>query len=418
MSLKNTASGKPEPPTAVPDIELDKRLKFLGITPADAELTRSLRPAFEAYRDEFVETFYAHLFAFEATAKFLQDPKLVSRLKVRQAEHLASMLEANWQDEYVRQRTAVGESHAELGIAPELFLGAYNQYLQHCVRHFAAQQSAETREFLEKLLSLIKVVFLDVGLTLDAYFDQSMQTLRNALDMLWKANAELRQFAQLTSHDLKTPLATVANLCEETLDEFRNEMPASACQLIEAARKRIYRMSTMVDELLAITISPESTETNEEFPAALAWEDALERVRPELERKAVQVTSRAPLPIVWGNRVRLCEAFYNVLSNAAKFADKQPAVVEIGTSTEDEHVLFTVSDNGPGIPREELERIFSPFRRLPKHRDLPGSGLGLYFTKNLIERQGGRVWAESEPGHGSKFFIRLPHGGRPQMRRS
>ena len=64
-------------------------------------------------------------------------------------------------------------------------------------------------------------------------------------------------------------------------------------------------------------------------------------------------------------------------------------------------------DNGPGIPPEERERIFAPFRRLSQHRDRPGSGLGLYFAKNLIAQQGGRIWVESTPGEGSRFCVQL-----------
>jgi signal transduction histidine kinase len=70
-----------------------------------------------------------------------------------------------------------------------------------------------------------------------------------------------------------------------------------------------------------------------------------------------------------------------------------------------------VADNGPGIPPDELERVFVPFRRLPRHRDRPGSGLGLYFAKTLVEQQGGRIWAESKPGQGAKFYVRLRRGG-------
>ena len=118
----------------------------------------------------------------------------------------------------------------------------------------------------------------------------------------------------------------------------------------------------------------------------------------------------AQCPWVSGDRVRLREAFYNLLSNAAKFIDKTPGRIAIEVKSSGDECIFTVADNGPGIPRNELERVFAPFRRLPMHRDQPGSGLGLYFTKNLIEQQGGRVWAQSEPGQGSVFYVVLKCG--------
>ena len=108
--------------------------------------------------------------------------------------------------------------------------------------------------------------------------------------------------------------------------------------------------------------------------------------------------------------MRLREAFYNLLSNAIKFIDKEPGKIEITTRFDDQQCTIIVADNGLGIPHEELERIFLPLRRLRAHRDRPGSGLGLHFTKNLIEQQGGQVWAESEPGSGSRFCVLLFRG--------
>ena len=234
---------------------LPQRLAFLSIGPADQERLRALAPELKQQATAFVETFYRHLSAFEETARFLHDPALVARLKELQQGHLESMLAAVWDEEYVQRRFRVGDVHAQVGINPEIFLGAYNQYLQFCVRHLADQFDEEARECAEQVLSLQKAVFLDIGLTLEAYFAQSTQSLRQALDLLYRANSDLRQFAHLTSHDLKTPLATMANLCDEALDEFRDQMPAEAVRLIEAARNRSFSMSQTIDELLSSTMS-------------------------------------------------------------------------------------------------------------------------------------------------------------------
>ena len=123
-----------------------------------------------------------------------------------------------------------------------MFLGAYNQYLQFCFRRLVPTDNPALQEIAERMLSLLKVVLLDIGLTLDAYFLQATQNLREALDLVFQANAELRQFAQFTSHDLKTPLATVANLCDEVLDEFAEDLPPDACQLIDKGRGSAFSM--------------------------------------------------------------------------------------------------------------------------------------------------------------------------------
>jgi signal transduction histidine kinase len=383
------------------------RLAFLQLDEADCARLRSLAPLFLEHEEDFVETFYRHLFSFPETAAFLQDQTLVERLKESQRKHFASMLEADWNAEYVQRRNQVGDTHADVGIEPDVFLGAYNLYAQYCFRHLMPGLGQREQADLDRLLSVLKVIFLDIGLTLDAYFARLIESQRQALDMLWKANVELKQFAQLASHDLKTPLATVANLCDEALDEFGTQMPEGARDLVEAARQRTFRMSRMIDELLAFSASPEGVESNSEISSQEALTEALDRLRPTMQEKEVKLTVSDNLPEVLGNKVRLREAFYNLLSNAIKFLDKRPGRIGVTAELRGNDCVFCISDNGPGIPADELERIFVPFRRLSVHHNVPGSGLGLYFTKNMIEHQAGRVWVESQPGQGSRFYVLL-----------
>lgn len=400
---KSSAASENEP------VDIGRRLEFLDLEAADRERLRQLAPVYERCAEEFVESFYAHLFRFEETSTFLRDPQLVSRLKRAQREHFRTMLEAQWSAQYVEHRHRVGQAHADVGIEPQWFLGAYNQYAQYCFHRFAEATGATPHHqpLIENLLCVLKAIFLDVGLTLDAYFAQSTQKLRDALDMLWKANFELKHFAQLASHDLKTPLATVANLCDEALDEFGAEIPQGARDLIEAAKQRTYRMSQMIDELLSSNLTEIGTATNDAVPSETAISEAVDRVRPVLDSRRIELKLPTHLPVVWGNRVRLQEAFYNLLSNAAKFAPEARGRIEVTIEPQPEAYLFVVADNGPGIPPDELERVFLPFRRLPRDRQLPGSGLGLYFAKNMIEHQEGRIWAESTLGKGTRFCILL-----------
>jgi signal transduction histidine kinase len=227
------------------------------------------------------------------------------------------------------------------------------------------------------------------------------------LDLVYQANAELRQFAQLTSHDLKTPLATMANLCDEALDEFRDSMPAEAATLIEAARQRAFRMSTTIDELLHSSMSlhcDAPLDVVESRPTVL---EAVDQMRSLLDQKRIELNLPDELPRVLGDRARIREIFYNLLSNAVKFSDKRHGRIDIGCTRRNGDCVFSIADNGPGIPAEELSRVFVPFRRLPNHRDVPGSGLGLYFAKTMAEQQQGRIWVESELGTGSRFYVLL-----------
>jgi signal transduction histidine kinase len=393
--------------------KLAERLAYLKLDATDQDRLRELAPTFAGFSTELVEAFYRHLFSLPESARFLTDPKLVERLKQAQLEHFVSLLQADWNSDYVERRRRVGQTHAGVGIDPELFLGAYSQYLQQSFHRYLTADGAAMPPEIEGLLSLLKVVFLDLGLTLEAYFTRATQTMQQALDMYWKANIELRQFAHLASHDLKTPLATVANFCDEALDEFGEQMPGEAKQLIESARTRTFRMSTMIDELLSTVTSFDLSNQLQETSSQTAFNEAVDRLRPAIQAKQIELEAPKSMPIVWGDAVRLRESFYNLISNAVKYIERIPGHIKVAVRPHADGFEFVFRDDGPGIPREDLELIFAPFRRSTKHRSRPGSGLGLYFTKTMIEHQEGRVWAESEPGVGSSFHIvlRAPPAG-------
>lgn len=387
--------------------EVQHWVDFLQLTDEDAERIRSLRPLFAEGMSEFIEAFYKHLFAFPETARFLQDPEMVEPLKRIQQRHFESMLDAHWDEAFGAGRKKVGSTHAEVGIEPSFFLGGYTQYVQYFFRSFAKSRGI-AEDDVDHLLSLVKVVILDLGLSLESYFDQLTHQMREALDLFWRTNNELRRFAQLTSHDLKTPLATVANLCDEAMDEFGESMPEEARTLIQSATSRIYRMSTMIDELLSVATSTFDGIEPQRVDTEAVMLEAIDRVRPQMGKKGISLHIEKPLPDMWGDKVRLREVFSNLLSNAVKFIDTEPGRIDIFGEVRDSRTVIGVRDNGAGIPKEELDRIFVPFRRLPAHRTLPGSGLGLYFTKNIIEEHHGRIWAESTPNEQTTFFVELP----------
>ena len=386
---------------------LDQQLAFLQLAKADQQRLRSLQPSFAKFSLEFVESFYEHLFEFDETARLLGDSDTVARLKQLQLAHLETMLDAEWDESYVERRHRVGQAHADRGLEPEFFLGAYNQYIQFCFRQYGEQQGFASAAGFEELLSLLKAVLLDVGLTLSAYFERSTQDLRKALDLYWQANSELRRFAELASHDLKTPLATMANLCDEAIDEFGGDMPGEARDLIEQARQRSFRMSRMIDELLASAVTSREHDRLDDVSLAEVLAESLERLQSTIDKANIHVEIAENLPAVIGDPVPLREAFYNLLSNATKFIDAETGEIRIDAVQDGDQVRITFTDNGPGIPKEELERIFAPFRRLASHHNQPGSGLGLYFTRSLIAQQGGRVWAESGEQVGSTFCVVL-----------
>jgi signal transduction histidine kinase len=384
------------------------RRAFLDITEDDCQRVRALGQAFRAFADEFVERFYAHLFSFPETAAFLQDPELVAQLKGLQKRYFESLLEAELDATYVVGRRRIGQAHAEIGLQPLWFLGAYNQYIQHCFHYFASLPGQDLGQYVAGTLSLLKFILLDVGLSLDAYFARSTDQLRTALELFEQSNAELREFAHLASHDLKTPLATVSALCEEFLDEFGATVPAEGRQLIEAARSRALKMKIMIDELLSMSAVAAQPIQHAPVSSRSLFDEVLDRIRLEIADRPIRVEVPDEMPVIDTHPGRFREVFYQLMSNAVKFMDKEPGVIRVTAERiGDEHV-FCVADNGPGIAPTDQAKIFAPFQRLPHHRYRPGSGLGLYFVRRIVEQRGGRVWVDSEPGKGSRFYISLP----------
>jgi len=387
--------------------DLPKRLEFLGLAEEDASRLRHTGGVFATLADQFVEEFYAHLFAFEETARFLKDPTVVERLKRTQKDHFRSMFAARWNEAFVKERRQVGKAHADIGVEPQFFLGAYNQFLKFYLSNFWTVGKKVTQDDVEQMQTLLKGIFLDVGLSLDAYFRRSTEDVQRALDLLFEANRELKQFAHFTSHDLKTPLGTVANLCDEVIDEFGDEIPAEARSMIESARQTAYRMSGLIDDLLSLSIPREGEVAAEPLAINSILGEPIERLRPELNRKRIEVVLPKQNPRVVGRQAALREVFYNLLSNAVKFTEKEIGRILVDANVVNGRCIVSVADNGPGIPAEELQGIFAPFRRLSIHKNTEGSGLGLYFAKNLVEQEGGRIWVESRWGEGSCFFVSL-----------
>ena len=398
------------PPT-VPDssaLILAVRCAYLQLDTADCQRVRELAPLLASEKEAFVDLFYAHLQQFPDTAGLLDDPVLVDRLKGTQGQYLDSLFAAELGPETVPNRRAIGEKHAAVGLEPQWFLGAFNLYIQHCFQQFGALSTEDQRHHMAGLAALMKLILLDIGLALDAYYERSTANLRQVLALYTTSNTELREFARLASHDLKTPLANIANLCEEFLDEFGPGTPAEGRMLIEAAHQRTRKMKGMIDELLSVSEAAAQPGQRMRVSLRTLLDEVLERVRLEVGGQGVTIDVREPLPEVVAHPGRLREALYQLISNAVKFLDKRPGQVRLEAKGTPRECIFTVADNGPGISAADVHRIFAPFQRLQQHRHLPGHGLGLYVVKQIVEEQGGRVWCESRPGLGTQFHIALP----------
>jgi PAS domain S-box-containing protein len=219
---------------------------------------------------------------------------------------------------------------------------------------------------------------------------------------------EMGAFSYSIAHDLRAPLQAMSGFAELLNDEFApslGELGREYARRISAAAER---MSRMITDLLAY-----SRLTREELPChptdvERVVDDVVARLSPEIVRRQARVVVERPLPRVLAHEITLGQVFTNLISNALKFVAPgvRPEIRIRGEDLPDAGVLW-VEDNGIGIAPEYHDRIFRIFERLHAGGSYPGTGIGLAIVNRAVERMKGRVGVESDPGKGSRFWIRL-----------
>jgi two-component system, sensor histidine kinase and response regulator len=235
---------------------------------------------------------------------------------------------------------------------------------------------------------------------------RSYLQLRQKTADLQARNQELEAYAHMVAHDLKDPLAVLvvtSDLIHDIPDLTRQELEESVQQI----RTTAYEMNAIINNLLFFAEVGRAEVPLE--PVEMARVVSNVRVRLSIMIKERQ--ARIDLPETWpaalGYAPWLEEVWANYFSNALKHAG-QPPVIEVGASIQpDGMVRFCMRDNGPGIPLDELDHLFTPFDRIDRICK-PGHGLGLSIVRQIVEKLGGQVGVESEWGRGSLFFFTLP----------
>jgi PAS domain S-box-containing protein len=236
------------------------------------------------------------------------------------------------------------------------------------------------------------------------------QELRARNEELRHANAELEEFAFVASHDLQEPLRTVNIFSELLLRRYPVSDGGETRKYVSFIQAGVRRMEVLIQDLLAYSRSVHTLKALEHPGTAdldAALNDALAVLQERIVSTGAQVR-REPLPAVRGEISQMAQVFQNLLSNSLKYCSPEAVpTVAISARPQGDRWIITVADNGIGFDSQYCERVFGLFKRL--HRDeYPGTGLGLAICKRIIERYGGRIWAESELGNGSKFCFELP----------
>lgn len=238
-------------------------------------------------------------------------------------------------------------------------------------------------------------------------YQRAQQAITQAAEELARSNTELQQFAYVASHDLQEPLRMVSSYLQLIQRRYQGQLDADADEFIYFAVDGANRMKILINDLLAY--SRVSTQGKALIPTdcqeVLAL--VLHNLTLAIEEAEAMVTAD-PLPAVVGDGVQLEQLLRNLIGNAIKFRGDQPPQVHLSVERNNGEWRFAVKDNGIGFAPQYQERIFTVFQRLHSATQYPGTGIGLAICKKIVERHGGRIWAESQPGQGATFYFTLP----------
>jgi PAS domain S-box-containing protein len=233
------------------------------------------------------------------------------------------------------------------------------------------------------------------------------ERLKTTAEALEQSNRDLEQFAYTASHDLQEPLRMMSAYLQAIAQQYRDQLPANAQTLIDLSLDAGQRMQQLINDLLEF--SRVQTRAGNFVPVDCneVFDEAVENLKLAIEENAATVT-REDLPTVTGDRSLLVQLLQNLIGNAIKFHGKDPPRVHVAAAPSAGRWTFSVRDNGIGIDPEYSDIIFQVFQRLHSSDAYPGTGIGLAVCKRIVERHGGRIWFESEPGKGTTFFFTLP----------
>ncbi|HTQ53931.1 MAG TPA: ATP-binding protein [Bryobacteraceae bacterium] len=225
---------------------------------------------------------------------------------------------------------------------------------------------------------------------------------------LRRANEDLQQFAYSASHDLQEPIRNVAIYSEILAKRYQHVLDADGQLYLGFLKEGGRRLATLVNDLLAYTTASRAELSEAAVDAAAAFQNALSSLS-EAIRESQAVVTCDPLPEeVHMSEAHLRQVFQNLVGNALKYRDSRPPRVHVAAVGQGAFWRFSVQDNGIGIDPLYKEKVFGVFKRLHHDRKYSGTGIGLAICQRVVERYGGRIWVESEPGKGATFFFTVP----------
>ena len=232
--------------------------------------------------------------------------------------------------------------------------------------------------------------------------------LRAAYDQLERANADLQRFAAVAAHDLREPLLTAAGFVRLVVDGDGDRLSEDGQRHLEHVSASLHRMQRLIEDLLAYARAGAADGGLHAVNLAAAIPPVLHGLGAAIaERRATIEVDVPDDASVLAEPSGVHVLLQNLISNAIKYGDPERPAVVVEARSDDGGWLISVVDNGEGIGPDDQARIFAAFERLPDAGPMPGTGLGLSICKRVVDRAGGEIGVDSEPGRGSRFWVRL-----------
>jgi len=225
------------------------------------------------------------------------------------------------------------------------------------------------------------------------------------------ANKELESFSYSVSHDLRAPLRAIDGFSRILFEDYVEKFDDEGKRLVNIIRGNTKKMSNLIDDLLALSRigrkDIDHTDIDMERLAGLVFDE----IKATIPERKLQLNVK-PLPSASGDAGTIRQVFVNLLTNAIKFTRlRETPIIEVGGYIEDSENVYYVKDNGVGFDMQYADKLFGTFQRLHSDKEFEGTGIGLALVQRVINRHGGRIWAEGKVNEGATFYFTLPKVG-------